>query len=122
MFQNYSANRSRLVNHTLLLLNREPFDVQHLRFLVDGSHWNRQKRLKKPYTNGGGGHLSCFSSFNFIIYKESLGRERGHAFNSQCREQCHALLDKCTASLRQKSYPNFMQWLACRNFINMGEL
>ena len=68
----------------------------------------------------------CSSSFNFNIYKESLEKEWGHTFNSQGRKQSHALLDKCTASLRQKSYPNFIKWLACfftcRNLINMGEL
>ena len=27
-------------------LNREPVDFEHMRFLVDGSHWQGQKKLK----------------------------------------------------------------------------
>ena len=102
------------------VLNREPVDFQYLRLLVDGSHWNGQKKMKKPDTNGGGGHLGCSTGFNFNLYKEHLEREMGHSVNSQGREQGHSLLDKCTASLRQKSYSNFMKWLSC--FFCMSKL
>ena len=30
------------------ILNREPSDFEYLRGLVDGSHWNGQKKLRKP--------------------------------------------------------------------------
>ena len=51
------------------LLNREPREFQFLRCLVDGSHWQGQKKLKKPNRSGKGGHLGCSESFNFNLYK-----------------------------------------------------
>ena len=38
-------------------LNREPREFEYLRCLVDGSHWQGQKRLRKPDRSGKGGHL-----------------------------------------------------------------
>ena len=41
-------------------LNREPEDFEYLIFLVDGSHWQSQRKLKKPDSRSGkGGHLGC---------------------------------------------------------------
>lgn len=51
------------------ILNREPREFQFLRCLVDGSHWNGQKKLKRPDKSGKGGHLGCSEGFNFNIYK-----------------------------------------------------
>ena len=36
---------------------REPREFEYLRCLVDGAHWQGQKRLKKPDRAGKGGHL-----------------------------------------------------------------
>ena len=36
------------------ILNREPREFQYLRCLVDGSHWQGQKKLKKPNKSGKG--------------------------------------------------------------------
>ena len=55
------------------ILNREPREFQFLRCLVDGSHWQGQKQLKKPNKSGKGGHLGCSEGFNFNIYKVSSG-------------------------------------------------
>ena len=41
------------------LQNREPREFQYLRTLVDGAHWQGQKRLRRPDRNGSGGHLGC---------------------------------------------------------------
>ena len=51
------------------ILNREPREFQYLRCLVDGSHWQGQKKLKKPNSSGRGGHLGCSEGFNFNLYK-----------------------------------------------------
>ena len=51
------------------ILNREPREFQFLRCLVDGSHWQGQKKLKKPNSSGSGGHLGCSEGFNFNLYK-----------------------------------------------------
>ena len=106
-------------------LNREPTQFQYLRFLVDGSHWQGQRRLKKPDYSGKGGHLGCSSGYNFNAYKENIKTDVG-ALNSQGREQIHSILDKCSNSLRQTNYFNFMRYMraffAIRNLMNMKKL
>ena len=86
------------------ILNREPREFQYLRCLVDGSHWNGQKKMRKPDRSGKGGHLGCSDGFNFNLYKQYLPAQT----NSQGREQMHAILEKLVPSLRQMSYPVFM--------------
>ena len=122
----YIYREDLLKNLSLQMYTTASVSLRHIHNRDSPSVWQVEQCVLQKYTNGGGGHLGCSSSFNFNIYKESLEKEWGHTFNSQGREQSHALLDKCTASLRQKQYPNFMKWLACffacRNLINMGEL
>ena len=55
------------------ILNREPREFQFLRCLVDGSHWNGQKKLKKSDRSVKGGHLGCSEGFNFNLYKVFCG-------------------------------------------------
>ena len=93
-------------------LNREPEDFEYLRFLVDGSHWQSQRKLKKPDSRSGkGGHLGCSTGYNFNQYKKIVKNDIDGAKNSQGREQMHAVLDKLAKSLRQKNYHNFMAFL-----------
>ena len=107
------------------VLNREPTQFQYTRFLVDGSHWQGQRKLKKPDYSGKGGHLGCSSSYNFNAYKDHIETDTG-ALNSQGREQIHSILDKCSSSLRQTNYFNFMRYMrvffAIRNLMNMNKL
>ena len=86
------------------ILNREPREFEYLRCLVDGSHWNGQKKLRKPDNSGHGGHMGCSLGYNYNLYKEHLPADT----NSQGREQMHAVLQKLVPSLRQMSYPVFM--------------
>ena len=83
---------------------REPREFEYLRTLVDGAHWQGQKRLKRPDRSGRGGHLGCSEGFNFNLYKPTLP----HGTNSQGREQMHAKLDKMVDSLIQMEYSSFM--------------
>ena len=96
-------------------LNREPNEAKYLRFLVDGAHWNGQRKLKKADKSGGGGHLGCSSSYNSSEYQNDLN------INTQGREQTNALIEKCAQTLRQKNYFNFMRYMkfffAIRNLI-----
>ena len=87
------------------LLNREPREFQYLRCLVDGSHWQGQKKMRKPDRSGRGGHLGCSDGFNFNLYKKYLPG----VLYSQGREQTHADMEKCVDSLGQMNYKNFMQ-------------
>lgn len=89
------------------ILNREPREFQYLRCLVDGSHWNGQKKLRYSDNNGRRGHLGCSDSFNFNLYKEHL---REGTF-SQGREQMHSKLTKLSTSLQQMNYRNHMTFL-----------
>ena len=66
-------------------LNREPMDFENICFLVDGSHWQGQKKLKKADKTGKGGHLGCSTGYNFNIYKPHLDTK----VNSQTREEMH---------------------------------
>ena len=58
--------------------------LQYLRCLVDGSHWQGQKKLKKPNKSGKGGHLGCSEGFNFNLYKvfHNLLPSSGLLFNN----------------------------------------
>ena len=93
-------------------LNGEPKDCQNLRFLVDGCHFQGQKRMKKSNKNtGAGGHLGCSSSYNFMQYKMFTKQHQDGASNSQNREQMHSVLNRLATSLRQMNYHNFMRTL-----------
>ena len=49
-------------------LNREPENFQYLRFLVDGCHFQGQKKLRKPDSRSGrSGHLGCSSGYNWSL-------------------------------------------------------
>ena len=88
------------------LLNREPREFQYLRCLVDGSHWQGQKKMRKPDRSGRGGHLGCSDGFNFNLYKKYLP---GLLYSQGREEQTHADMEKCIDSLGQMNYKNFMQ-------------
>ena len=103
-------------------LNREPKDAQYLRFIVDGCHFQGQRRMKKTnFKTGKSGHLGCSESYNFMNYKHQEG-----AVNSQNREQLHSVLQKLAPSLRQMNYQMFMRTLilffGVRNLIKMNKL
>ena len=51
------------------MLNREAKPLEYLLALVDGSHWNAQKKYKRPNTKGKG-HLGCSEGYNWNLYKE----------------------------------------------------
>ena len=103
------------------LLNREPREFQFLRCLVDGSHWQGQKKLKRP-DSGRDGHLGCSEGFNFNLYKVLnynisfvtvksnfvFQKHLSNVSNSQGREQTHSEMEKCVDSLSQMNYKNFM--------------
>ena len=90
---------------------------------MDGSHWQGQRKLKKPDYSGRGGHLGCSSGYNFNAYKKHIDTDMG-ALNSQGREQMHSILEK--SSSRQTNYFNFMRYMrlffAIRNLMNMNKL
>ena len=98
-------------------LNREPNECKFLRFLVDGAHWNSQRKMKKADKSGGGSHLGCSLSYNSSEYQEHLDIN----INTQGREQTNALIEKCAKTLHQKNYFNFMRYMkmffAIRNLI-----
>ena len=104
------------------LLNREPREFQYLRTLVDGAHWQGQKRLRRPDRTGAGGHLGCSEGYNFNIYKEHLP----HGTFSQGREQLHSKMEKMVDSLIQMEYSTFMLFIklffGINNLRNKGEL
>ena len=101
-------------------LNREARNYEYIRFLVDGAHWNGQKKMKRPDSSGKKGHIGCSEGYNYNIYKKHIKTK----VNSQTREQMHAVLDKCVGSLRLKTYQDFMHWMraffAIRNLNNMN--
>ena len=76
---------------------------------MDGAHWNGQRKLKKGDINGKGGHLGCPSIYNFNLYKEFEDVK----INSQGREQTNALIERCSQTLRQKNFFNFMRYMNC---------
>ena len=87
------------------ILNREPREFEYLRCLVDGAHWQGQKKLKKPDKSGIGGHIGCSEGYNFNLYKQHLPYAQP---NSQGREQMHSRLQKLCPSLKQMDYADFM--------------
>ena len=105
------------------ILNREPREFEFLRCLVDGSHWQGHKKMKKPDRSGAGGHSGCSTGFNYNLYKKYLPYKQP---NSQGREQMHAKLDKLCPSLKQMNYVDFMNFLrvyfGLTNLINKGEI
>ena len=69
-------------------LNREPLDFEHTRFLLDGSHWQGMKKLKKQDKRSGKkGHLGCSTGYNFNVYKPYTQQSVDGAKNSQGKEQ-----------------------------------
>ena len=89
---------------------REPREFECLRTLVDGAHWNGQKRLRRPDRTGlggSGGHLGCLDGFNFNLYTPHLSPKT----NSQDRDQMDTKLDKFVDSLIQMSYVSFMIYM-----------
>ena len=108
-------------------LNREPKDFEFTRFIVDGSHYQGHKKLKRKDTRSGKkAHVGCSSSYNFNKYKTYTKVHKDGAKNSQGREQMHSILDKLAKSLRQKNYNNFMKYMICffaiRNLMIMKKL
>ena len=52
-------------------LNRDAPKFEKFRFLVDGCHFQGQKKLKKrDERTGSDGHLGCSESYNFMEYKK----------------------------------------------------
>ena len=99
------------------VLNREPMLLYLKQCLVDTSHWNSMKTMKRPNAKGKGGHTGCAQAFNFNNYEEHKTN------NSQSREETHALLQKVSETLCAKSYDNFffglIVFFAIRNLSNM---
>lgn len=100
--------KGMLLDHACLLdtyaMNRDAKMLENKKVLVDGLHWNAQKKNKKSNSKGKGGHLGCSESFNWNLYK----KHTKETVNSQGREQLHALVEKCATSLRLMSYQHFM--------------
>jgi hypothetical protein len=109
-------------NILFVLFFREPREFQYLRTLVDGAHWQGQKRLRRPDRTGKGGHLGCSEGFNFNIYKSHLPPRT----YSQGREQLHSLMEKMVDSLIQMEYTTFMSFIklffGINNLKNKGKL
>ena len=105
------ALKGILVDHACLvdpyILNREAEMIQWKLLLVDGAHWNGMKQLRQPDRSGNNGHLGCSQGFNYNIYKPFLQPKP----NSQGREQLHALIEKCSDSLRLMNYRHFMMFM-----------
>ena len=53
------------------MLNREAKQLEHLLTLVDGSHWNSQKKLKHPNSKKGG-HLGCRDSKGRLLPEDFI--------------------------------------------------
>ena len=90
------------------MLNREAKHLEYLLALVDGSHWNAQKKMIGPSSKSKG-HLGCSEGFNWNLYKGSYSKDE--AVNSQSREQMHAILDNLSKSMRLMNYEHFMLFL-----------
>ena len=108
-------------------LNRDPQRFKYLRFIVDGCHFQGQKKFKKKDSkSSGNGHLGCSNSYNFMEYKKFTSNDKDGASNYQGREQLHSILKPLAPALRQMSYPNFMRTLiiffGIRNLITMKKL
>lgn len=103
------------------MLNREAKPLEYLLALVDGSHWNSQKKFKHTSSKGKG-HIGCSEGYNWMLYKDSYGTDE--AVNSQSREQMHSALENLSKSLRLMNYQHFMLFLyvffATTNIHNRG--
>lgn len=97
-----------LMDHACIMdsyiMNREASILEWKRLLVDGAHWRSMKKFKSHNSKGKGGHIGCSEGFNWNLYKPAVQEK----VNSQGREQLHALVTKCSESLRLMSYSNFM--------------
>ena len=68
-------------------LNREAKKVENMRFLVDGCHFQGQKKFKKRNEKtGSDGHLGCSESYNFMQYKKFTSVHKDGAKNSQGKD------------------------------------
>ena len=87
-------------------MNRDANFLENKKVLVDGLHWNSQRKNKKSTSKGKGkgGHIGCSDSFNWNLYK----KHTKETVNSQGQEQLHELIENCAASLRLMSYQHFM--------------
>ena len=94
-------------NEIKSVTGNQPREFEYLRCLVDGSHWQGQKKMRKADKSGRGGHLGCSEGFNFNLYKPFLPSD----INSQSREQMHSELENCVRSLRQMGYKSFMTFM-----------
>ena len=108
-------------------LNHDPKKFEKFHFLVDGCHFQGQKKLKKrDERTGSDGHLGCSDSYNFMEYKKYTSVHKDGAKNSQGREQMHAILKPLAKSLRQMNYYNFFRTLivffSVRNLIVMDKI
>ena len=102
-------------------LNREPKLVEYMRCLVDGAHWQGQKKMRQGEQRAHG-HIGCSEGYNYNAYKEHLS----FPTNSQGREQMHSELDKLCASIRPMNVKSYMASLyvffGLTNLKNMGLL
>ena len=103
--------REGLLDHACLFytytMNRDKRILENKKVFVDGLHWNSQRKNIKSKSNGKGGHIGCSDSFNWNLYKKHTKA----TVNSQGREQIHALVEMCAASLRLMSYQRFMVFM-----------
>ena len=68
-------------------LNHEAKKVENMRFLVDGCHFQGQKKFKKrDEKTGSDGHLGCSESYNFMQYKKFTSVHKDGAKNSQGKD------------------------------------
>ena len=103
---NFKKLKNVVFDHGCGTLIREPAQFAKIRFLVDGSHWQSQKKFRKTDSRQKG-HLGCSSGYNYMMYKPHLPP----GSSSQGREQMHSVLDKLSKSLRTKNYFHFMSYL-----------
>ena len=83
--------------------NREPQLFEFLRCLVDGAHWQGQKKTKKSDRRSHG-HVGCSDGYNYKEYKKHLPFKT----NSQGREQMHVDLEKVSCTLRPQNPKSYM--------------
>lgn len=107
-------------------LNREPLDFEHTRFLLDGSHWQGMKKLKKQDKQSGKkGHFCCSTGYNFNVYKPYTQQSVDGPRIVRAKNRC-SISDKLGKSLRQKIYFNLMRYMmaffAIRNLKIMYKL
>ena len=64
-------------------------------------YYNYYHYLNRQATSG---HSGCSDGYNYKKYKKHIDVD----FNSQAREQTHAIIQKLTTSLRNMNYFSFM--------------